>query len=162
PAHTPGTSGTRASRACWTGCRCAAEAAVAGPGLRRAGPGPRGGPGLRGGRGRRGGAGRRPSPDRAAGGHAPGARRSRRRPAPPPGETVATYAVQYTYTEDADRVAIYRPEHREHLAELHREGTLLLSGPLGDGPGALLIVVADSAEDALAALDGDPFKRERV
>src|SRR5699024_516584 len=82
--------------------------------------------------------------------------------APPPGETVATYAVQYTYTEDADRVAIYRPEHREPLAELHREGTLLLSGPLGDGPGALLIVVADSAEDALAALDGDPFKRERV
>src|SRR5699024_5347442 len=74
--------------------------------------------------------------------------------APPRGETVAIYAVQYTYTDDADRVAIYRPEHREHLAELHREGTLLLSGPLGDGPGALLIVVADSAEDALAALDG--------
>lgn len=75
---------------------------------------------------------------------------------------MAIYAVQYTYTDDADRVAIYRPEHREHLAELHREGTLLLSGPLGDGPGALLIVVADSVEDALAKLDGDPFKRERV
>src|SRR5699024_6230291 len=84
-----------------------------------------------------------------------------RRPRPS-GEIVATYAVQYTYIDDADRVAIYRPEHREHLAELHREGTLLLSGPLGDGPGALLIVVADSVEDALAKLDGDPFKRERV
>ena len=54
------------------------------------------------------------------------------------------------------------PEHREHLAELLREGTLLLSGPLDDGSEALLIVVADSAEDALAKLDGDPFKRERV
>lgn len=79
-----------------------------------------------------------------------------------PGETVAIFAVQYTYIDDADRMAIYRPEHREHLAELHREGTLLLSGPLGDGPGALLIMVADSADAALAALDGDPFKRERV
>ena len=75
---------------------------------------------------------------------------------------MATFAVQYTYTENAQAVATFRPEHREHLAELHREGTLLLSGPLGDGPGALLIVVADSAEDALAKLDGDPFKRERV
>src|SRR5699024_3068414 len=81
---------------------------------------------------------------------------------PPPGETVATYAVQYTYTADAERVAIYRPEQREPLAALQREATLSLSGPRGDGPGALLIVVADSAEDALAALDGDPFKRERV
>lgn len=75
---------------------------------------------------------------------------------------MATYAVQYTYTDDAARVATFRPEHREHLAELHREGTLLLSGPLGGGPGALLIVEAESEEAALAALDGDPFKRERV
>ncbi|WP_087483748.1 YciI family protein [Brachybacterium massiliense] len=75
---------------------------------------------------------------------------------------MATYAVQYTYTDDAARVATFRPEHREHLAELHREGTLLLSGPLGGAPGALLIVEAESEDAALAALDGDPFQRERV
>ncbi len=75
---------------------------------------------------------------------------------------MAVFAVQYTYIDDADRLATFRPEHREHLAELHREGTLLLSGPLDDGSEALLIVVADSAEEALAALDGDPFLRERV
>ena len=75
---------------------------------------------------------------------------------------MAVFAVTYTYTDDAQRVATFRPEHREHLAELHREGTLLLSGPLGGGPGALLVVAADSVEDALAKLDGDPFKRERV
>lgn len=75
---------------------------------------------------------------------------------------MAVFAVQYTYTDDAQSVATFRPEHREHLSELHREGTLLLSGPLGDGPGALLVVKAESAEDALAKLDGDPFKRERV
>ena len=75
---------------------------------------------------------------------------------------MATYAVQYTYTDDAARVATFRPEHREHLAELHREGTVVLSGPLGGAPGALLIVEAESEDAALAALDGDPFKRERV
>lgn len=75
---------------------------------------------------------------------------------------MALFAVQYTYTDDADRVAIYRPEHREHLNELHREGTLLLSGPLGGGTGGLLIVTAESEEGALAKLDGDPFQREGV
>ena len=67
---------------------------------------------------------------------------------------MAVFAVQYTYIDDAQRLATFRPELRE--------GTLLLSGPLDDGSEALLIVVADSAEDALAKLDGDPFKRERV
>ena len=75
---------------------------------------------------------------------------------------MAAFAVQYTYVDDASRVATFRPEHREHLSELHREGTLLLSGPLSGEPGALLIVLADSAEEALAKRDGDPFKRERV
>lgn len=75
---------------------------------------------------------------------------------------MAIFAVQYTYIDDAQRVATFRFEHREHLSELHREGTLLLSGPLGDGPGALLVVTAESAEDALAKLDGDPLKRERL
>ena len=75
---------------------------------------------------------------------------------------MAVFAVQYTYIDDAQRLATFRPEHREHLAELLREGTLLLSGPLDDGSEALLIVVADSAEDALAKLDGDPFKRDAV
>lgn len=73
---------------------------------------------------------------------------------------MATFAVQYTYSDDADRLAAFRLEHREHLAELHRQGTVLLSGPLGGTPGALLIVSADSVEDALARLDADPFRRE--
>ncbi|WP_422116271.1 YciI family protein [Brachybacterium sp. UNK5269] len=73
---------------------------------------------------------------------------------------MATFAVQYTYSDDADRVAAFRPEHREHLAELHRMGTVLVSGPLGGAPGALLIVSADSVEDALMKLDADPFRRE--
>src|SRR5699024_11353182 len=85
-------------------------------------------------------------------------------PPRPPGAAMATFAVQYTYTDDADRVATFRPEHRAHLAELHDEGTVLLSGPLrGDQQqGALLIVVAETEAEALAKLAGDPFIRERV
>lgn len=76
---------------------------------------------------------------------------------------MATFAVQYTYIDDAERVGAFRPEHRAHLAELHSQGVVALSGPLADGaPGALVIVRADSADAALAALDADPFWREQV
>lgn len=75
---------------------------------------------------------------------------------------MALFAVQYTYTDDDDLVAAFRPEHREFLTALHAEGTLLLSGPLGGAPGGLLVVTAQTVEDALAALDADPFRREGV
>lgn len=75
---------------------------------------------------------------------------------------MAVFAVEYTYIDDPNRVATFRPEHRAHLAELHDEGVLLLSGPYVGTSSALLIVKADSETDALAALDGDPFKREAI
>ncbi|ATG56130.1 hypothetical protein CFK41_16120 [Brachybacterium ginsengisoli] len=75
---------------------------------------------------------------------------------------MALFAVQYTYTDDADLVATFRPEHREFLSALHAEGTLLLSGPLGGTPGGLLVLTAESDAAALAALDADPFLRESV
>lgn len=75
---------------------------------------------------------------------------------------MALFAVQYTYTDDAEQVQAVRPEHREHLRELLAAGTLLLAGPFVGTPGGLLVVRADSEEDALAALAGDPFLRESV
>lgn len=75
---------------------------------------------------------------------------------------MALFAVQYTYTDDAEQVQTVRPEHREHLRELLAAGTLLLAGPFVGAPGGLLVVRADSEEAALAALDGDPFLREGV
>ncbi|MFC7464849.1 YciI family protein [Brachybacterium sp. GCM10030252] len=75
---------------------------------------------------------------------------------------MAVFAVQYTYTDDAEKVQAVRPEHREYLQELHAAGTLLLAGPLGGTPGGLLIVRAGSEEEALAAVDGDPFVRDGV
>ena len=73
-----------------------------------------------------------------------------------------TFAVQYTYVEDADRVGTFRPEHRAFLSELHDQGVLALSGPLGGTPGALLVLTAESEAAALARLDADPFLREGV
>ncbi|MGP5125992.1 YciI family protein [Brachybacterium tyrofermentans] len=75
---------------------------------------------------------------------------------------MALFAVQYTYTDDAEKTQSVRPEHRDHLRELLAAGTLLLAGPFAGTPGGLLVVRADSEEGALAALDGDPFLREGV
>ena len=74
---------------------------------------------------------------------------------------MATYAVRYTYDERADVRDVYRAEHREYMALLEDQGTLLFSGPWADGaPGALLAFRADD-ESALAdVLAADPFARE--
>ncbi|PZR51920.1 hypothetical protein DNL40_13955 [Xylanimonas oleitrophica] len=78
---------------------------------------------------------------------------------------MAVFAVTYVYAPDSSsaRDAV-RPEHREFLTELHRRGTLHVSGPLpaadGAPDGALIVVEADDAATALALLDDDPFRRE--
>ncbi|MCS6711973.1 hypothetical protein JSY14_08055 [Brachybacterium sp. EF45031] len=69
-------------------------------------------------------------------------------------------AVQYLYADAADRLAQHRPEHRAFLGGLLERGVLVASGPLGDPAGALILVRADGAEEALQLLDDDPFRRE--
>ena len=76
---------------------------------------------------------------------------------------MAVFAVHYQYIDDAERVAEFRPAHREFLRARHAEGSLPLSGPLaGVSAEALLIVRADTEEAALAVLDEDPFRRENI
>jgi uncharacterized protein YciI len=74
------------------------------------------------------------------------------------------FAVQYHYQpgRDADRDA-HRPEHRAYLQSLADSGTILLRGPYTDtqdGPGALIVVRADSPDAVATAMDPDPFNRE--
>lgn len=69
---------------------------------------------------------------------------------------MATFAVLYTYTDDAAGRDMHRAEHREFL---NTSGWTLLSGPLTDPAGALLIVEAESAVIAASLLDADPFYR---
>lgn len=75
---------------------------------------------------------------------------------------MTTYAIQYTYGDDAALADAHRPEHREFLRSLHERGPLLLSGPLGGRPGGLLVLEAESEEAALELLAEDPFLREGV
>lgn len=76
--------------------------------------------------------------------------------------TTKAIAVTYAYIDDAEKVQSLRPEHREVLRGLHEEGHLVMSGPLAGAPGALVIMRAESEDQALALLDVDPFWREGV
>ncbi|WP_017589324.1 YciI family protein [Nocardiopsis ganjiahuensis] len=78
---------------------------------------------------------------------------------------MAVYAVVYTYAENSTAARDqHRPAHREYLDELATQGVNLVSGPFGpdDAPGALLLFRADSAKEALAYTEPDPFRTEGV
>lgn len=70
---------------------------------------------------------------------------------------MSVFAVDYRYDHRADERTALRPAHRAHLAELLEAGQLLASGPIDDGAGALLLIVASDADAALAVLEADPF-----
>ncbi|GAB3700781.1 YciI family protein [Nocardiopsis oceani] len=76
---------------------------------------------------------------------------------------MAVYAIIYTYAENSSEARDrHRPAHREYLNELAERDINLCSGPFGpdEAPGGLLIVRADSAEEAVAYTDDDPFRTE--
>lgn len=54
-----------------------------------------------------------------------------------------------------------RPSLREaHLARidaLAAQGRLVLAGPFGDGSGSLIVMAADSLEEARSFAEGDPY-----
>lgn len=70
---------------------------------------------------------------------------------------MAVIAVQYTYSGDTALADQHRGDHRAFVRSLYDAGSILLSGPLGGAPGALLVMSAASEEEALALLDQDPF-----
>lgn len=72
---------------------------------------------------------------------------------------MAYYAVEYVYnpsmTETMDEV---RPTHRAFLSGLLEQGINIASGPLvGEIPGALILINAESAADVERILNEDPF-----
>lgn len=72
---------------------------------------------------------------------------------------MALFLIDYVYdTTRPDELDAVRPQHRALLSSLHDAGVIVASGPcVGRQPGALLILRADSAAEALAAVDQDPF-----
>ncbi len=73
---------------------------------------------------------------------------------------MAFYVIEYRYNPDLrNLVNDFRPAHRTYLRDLKNQGKLVSSGFFRDAEydGAMLIVHADSAQEALALLDQDPF-----
>lgn len=67
-------------------------------------------------------------------------------------------AVEYTYHDRPELLSEHRPAHRAFLSSLLEAGSLIASGPLGTtGSSALIVLRADSPEEALDLLDIDPF-----
>lgn len=73
------------------------------------------------------------------------------------------YAINYVYADStaAARDEI-RPVHVEFLQECFDNGRLLVSGPVDDGAGALLIVTAEDETEALSLMDNDPFAKNNL
>ncbi|MCS7032896.1 MAG: YciI family protein [Phycisphaerae bacterium] len=86
-------------------------------------------------------------------------------PAEPP--RVTLYAAEVRPGE-AWRQAEARGEqpdlsrHREYSAELRRRGKIVMAGPFADGSGGLIILRAESLEEAKSLLEKDPAVVEGV
>ncbi len=52
---------------------------------------------------------------------------------------------------------VHRPAHLKNLEPLVREGRVVLAGPLTDGAGSLIVLRADSQEEAERIAREDPY-----
>jgi len=55
------------------------------------------------------------------------------------------------------RRKVYRPAHLANLEPLDRAGRVLLAGPLTDKTGSLIVIEADSIEEARTFAREDPY-----
>jgi hypothetical protein len=52
---------------------------------------------------------------------------------------------------------IYRPAHLANMEPLDRQGRVILAGPLTDRTGSLIVIEADSLEEARRFAQEDPY-----
>src|SRR5690625_6882678 len=72
-------------------------------------------------------------------------------------KTMNLYAITYEYSgSTASRRDEVRSVHVEFLQECFNDGRLLVSGPVDDGAGALLIITGNDESDAVGLMDDDP------
>jgi len=72
------------------------------------------------------------------------------------------YVILLSPTEQDRRdMAIIR-EHVKHLQELERRGQLVMCGPFSDYPGGMVIVRANSREEAVLIAEEDPYVRSGI
>lgn len=74
---------------------------------------------------------------------------------------MAYFVLEYQYA-DLEARARTRQSHLAYLGGLHAEGRVVLGGPLADTSGAVVVYRADSAEEAQALVDADPYTAASV
>lgn len=57
---------------------------------------------------------------------------------------------------------LHRQAHLDRMEPLDKAGKVLLAGPLTDGAGSLIVIEAQSPEEARAFVDQDPYVTEGV
>lgn len=57
---------------------------------------------------------------------------------------------------------LHRPEHLQRLQDLQAQGKLILAGPFSDGAGSLMIIDADSLEEANTFARADPYVKHGI
>ncbi|WP_379143929.1 YciI family protein [Paenibacillus sp. sgz500992] len=77
--------------------------------------------------------------------------------------------MNFVYEEDICYVILLSPTeqdrrdmeiirgHVRHLQELERSGQLVMCGPFSDAPGGMVIIRAESREEAVAIAERDPY-----
>ena len=65
--------------------------------------------------------------------------------------------IGYDAEDSYDKRPQHRDEHLKRLEELDREGKLIMAGPFTDKTGSLIVIEADSLEEAEAFAKNDPY-----
>lgn len=68
----------------------------------------------------------------------------------------------YDGPEGQARRKLHRPAHLARVEALAAKGRLVLAGPLTDGAGSLIIIEADSREEAEDFIKNDPYVLQGV
>ncbi|MGG0811165.1 YciI family protein [Paenibacillus alvei] len=67
------------------------------------------------------------------------------------------YVVELTYKKSVEEVDVYLDAHRTFLDEHYAKGVFLLSGPKEPRTGGIIIVDAETEEEARSYIEQDPF-----
>ncbi|MEE8125394.1 MAG: YciI family protein [Nitrospirales bacterium] len=59
--------------------------------------------------------------------------------------------------EGTQKRSVYRPIHLRRLKEWAKQGKIILAGPLTDKTGSLIVVEAESLEEAQTFANEDPY-----
>lgn len=70
---------------------------------------------------------------------------------------MAVFVLELAFDQDEEARLAVRPSHREYLKVLFDSGALVMSGPLADDSGALLVYEAPDAGAVEAIVAADPY-----